>query len=341
MWMFISSLFLLLGILLTFPSVVKNERYFIVSSQEQCDSVDEGSCLTLSSFAASTSNYFQLNSYITELILYPGNHTLYSMLAIASVNQLWLYSNTSRFSDTNIVCINHTARFEFTNITRIHISDVNFLGCGGNRAESVMDFTLVNTIFDGQQKEDLGTALELVNSSLKAERTSFVSNVIGGAVVVNESTTTFLNCNFEGNHAEFGGAIHGNLSSNVSITNSTFYRNSAERCGGAIFVGSLAFQSNDSRRGMLTVLASNISDNEAEECGGGIAVFRVNISTHRTKFTNNLAKVDGGAIFSKISGIANISETDFTGNTNNATDDCGGAMHVFNSTLLILNSNFI
>ena len=118
-------------------------------------------------------------------------------------------------------------------------------------------------------------------------------------MVVNESTTTFLNCNFEGNHAEFGGAIHGNLSSNVSITNSTFYRNSAERCGGAIFVGSLAFQSNDSRRDMLTVLASNISDNEAEECGGGVAVFHVNISTHKTKFINNLAKVDGGAIFSK------------------------------------------
>ena len=95
------------------------------------------------------------------------------------------------------------------------------------------------------------------------------------------------------------------MSSNVSITNSTFYSNFAERCGGAIFVVSLAFQSNDSwtRRGMLTMLTSNISDNEAEECGGGIAVFHVNISTYKTKFINNLAKVDGGAIFSKISGI--------------------------------------
>ena len=104
------------------------------------------------------SNYFQLNSYnIIELILYQGNHDLYSMLAIASVNQLWLYSNNSRFSDTNIVCIDHTTRFEFT---RIHISDVNFLGCGGNRVESVMAFTLVNTIFDGQQKEDLKTGCQ-------------------------------------------------------------------------------------------------------------------------------------------------------------------------------------
>ena len=110
-------------------------------------------------------NYFQPNSQniITELVLYPGNHTLCSMLVMANVNQLWLYSNTSHFSDMNIVCIDRTARFEFTNITRIHISDVNFLGCGGN--------------------------------------------VIGGAVVVSESTATFLNCNFEGNHAGIGGAI--------------------------------------------------------------------------------------------------------------------------------------
>jgi predicted outer membrane repeat protein len=70
------------------------------------------------------------------------------------------------------------------------------------------------------------------------------------------------------------------------------------------------------------------------------AVFHVNISTHKTKFTNNLAKVDGGAILSNKSGIANISETNFTDNSNNAPDDCGGAMHVFNSTLMISNSNF-
>ena len=332
--MFSLSLFLLLGVHLSLSSNVKNERYFIALSQDRCEYSLEGPCLTLSSFAANISNYLQL---ITEIILYPGNHTLHSSLAITDINQLWFYSASL---SANIVCINHTARFEFTNITHIHISGVKFLECGGNRAESVTTFTLINTIFDGRRKQNLGTALELVNSTIKAERSSFVSNNDHGAVIVNESTATFLNCNFEGNDAEFGGAIYGNLSSNVSITNSTFYGNFAEQCGGAIFIGALTLESNDSRRGMLSILASNISYNKAKKCGGGVAVYHVNISTHKTKFTCNSANINGGAILSNKSSIANISETDFTGNTNNATTDCGGAMHVFNSTLLILNSNF-
>ena len=339
MFCVILSLFLLLGVLLTLPSIVKNERYFIVSSPEQCDSLDEGYCLTLSSLATklNTSNYFQLSSYITELILCQGNHALYLRFAIASVNQLWFYSNTSHSLDTNIVCIDRTARFEFTNITHIHIFNIKFLGCGGNRADSVMDFTLINTIFDGQQKKDLGTALELVNSSLKAERTSFVSNVIGGAVIVSESTATFLNCKFEGNHAELGGAIYGNLSSNISIANSTFDHNSAAKYGGAIYTGTLAIENydNDIRYGVLSIQASNFSNNKAEQYGGGVAVFRVNMSTHESRFTNNVAKSSGGALFS---GIVNISGTDFSGN--NATNYCGGAVHMNNTMVLIFNSTF-
>ena len=50
-------------------------------------------------------------------------------------------------------------------------------------------------------------ALELVNSSLTAKRSSFIYSIDGGAVIVNESNATFLNCNFEGNRAEFSGAI--------------------------------------------------------------------------------------------------------------------------------------
>ena len=109
----------------------------------------------------------------------------------------------------NIVCIKHTATFEFINITRVHISNIKFLGCGGNRVELVMHFTLINTTFDGQQMRNqyVGTALELVNSSLTAKRSSFIYSIDGGAVIVNESNATFLNCNFEGNRAEFGGAI--------------------------------------------------------------------------------------------------------------------------------------
>ena len=79
--------------------------------------------MTLSSFAANTSNYLQFN---TKLVLLPGNHTLYSQLTIKHINQLELRSSTSH---ANIVCIHHMGSFEFTSITHILISDIKFLGC--------------------------------------------------------------------------------------------------------------------------------------------------------------------------------------------------------------------
>ena len=356
MWTSVLLYNTLLGIFLTFPSIVRNERYLIVSSQDHCDSPEDPACLTLPSFAINISNYLQFN---TELVLFPGNHTLHSMLKIRHINQLWFYSNTSledRPLGTNIVCVNPTARFEFTNIVHVLVSGVKFIGCGGNLVESVADFTLNNTIFDGQ-KTLVGTALELINSTLKAERSSFIFNKhqmlfaieklngtvlfhanIGGAVIVNQSTASFLNCNFDGNRAEYGGAIYGDLTSNISIASSTFNHNSASRYGGAIFTGSLTIESNDSRCGMLSVVASNFVYNRANKSGAGVAVFHVNVCIHESKFINNRASVSGGALFSNKSNIANISKTNFSGN--DVTTDCGGAVHVFNSTLMILDVIF-
>ena len=244
MWISINMLsttfILLLGILLTFPFNIRNDRYFIVSSPDQCDSL-EAPCLTLSSLAANTGSYLQL-----ELILLPGNHTLHSKLAITHINQLCIYSNSLGM---NIVCINHAAGYEFTNIAHIFISGVKFLGCGGNRAESVMNFTLVNTIFDGQMEK-------VINSSTN------ISN-FGSAVIVSQSTVTFLNCTFNGNYAKVGGAINGDLSSSIYISNSTFYHNIADSCGGAIFAGSKTVQDNVSKSVTISIFSSSFSFNEA------------------------------------------------------------------------------
>ena len=329
----LSTTFFLLGILLTFPSNVRNERHFIVSSQDQCENL-KGLCMTLSSLVK-TANYIQFN---TELVLLPGNHILDSKLAIAHINQLRVLSNSSQALSTNIVCINPVARFEFTNISYSLITDVKFLGCGGNRADLVMNFTLINTIFDGQRKKHHESALELVNSTVKV-KSSFISN-IGGAVSVNQSNATFLNCDFNGNHAVLGGAIHGDLSSNISITNSTFYNNTAERSGGAIFAGSFTVRDSATESGMLSIVASNFSLNEAcQQFGGGVAVFHINVSIYESKFMSNVAPgANGGALFLNISSMANISRTDFSGN--NATHNCGGAVHMLKSTLMISNSTF-
>ena len=48
--------------------------------------------------------------------------------------------------------------------------------------------------------------------------------------------------------------------------------------------------------------------------------------------------MDQEPYFSNKSGIVNISGTDFSGN--NAANDCGGAVHVLKSKMLIFNSTF-
>ena len=125
--MFILSLLLLVGVI---PSNATNERLCIVSSPDliQCNNLEipHGiACVMLSSFAANTSKFLDNRNGIglgLILIFCSGNHTLHSKLIIAHINQLWIYSNTSRSLDMNIVCVDHAARFEFTNITHIHIS---------------------------------------------------------------------------------------------------------------------------------------------------------------------------------------------------------------------------
>ena len=320
-----TTLVLLLEIRLTFSSNVRSEQYLIASSPDQCDSL-EAPCMTLSSFAANTSNYLQSN---TTLVLLPGNHTLCSNLIVKHINQLWLHSNTSDSLSTTIFCINHTIRFEFTNVSGILISGAKFSGCGGNRAELVANFTLINTIFYGQQK-----ALKLVSSTVKTENSSFISNS-GGAVIVKQSTATFINCKFNGNQANNGGAIYGDVCNNISIAHSVFYLNSAASHGGAIFAQS---SPNVVRRCMLSILTSNFSHNKAHG-GGAIAAFHINVSINESNFMNNQAKSDdGGALLSDKSGTTTINGTVF--NSNNATYGCGGAVHMHKIKLLVFNNTF-
>ena len=318
-----NMLFLLfLGILVTFSSKVRSDHYLIASLLDQCDSL-ETPCVTLSSFAANTSNYLQLN---TKLVLLPGNHSLYSKLTIKHIHQLELHSSTSH---ANIVCINQTGRFEFTNISRILISDIKFLGCRGNRVESVTDFTLNNTVFDGQPED---YCFGRAHNSIKPK-------YIAGALRVTQATASIINCSFYRNYViSNGGAIKGDISSNntISIANSTFYCNTAWKFGGAIFVESRF--SNGARSGVLSIIASNFSYNEARG-GGAIVAYDMNVSINESSFMNNQANSGGGgALLSDISGVTTISGTFF--NSNSATSGCGGAARMFRIIVSIFNSTF-
>ena len=233
--MLYKTVLLVATLLNIFPHNVNNEWSHIVLSPSQfyCPQA-QASCLTLNEFAANCKHYLQNN---TEIILLSGNHSLHSKLEIAHINYLWIH--TSYSLGTTIACTSQAARFEFISIFHVLVSGVNFLGCGGNRVESVKNFILEDSSFEGQE-ENIGTALKLVNSTIEITR-SFFSNSngscwlwfrnsndrklyawIGGAVIVNQSNASFSDCCFRNNSAELGGAIFGDFTSKISINNCKF-----------------------------------------------------------------------------------------------------------------------
>jgi len=141
-----------------------------------------------------------------------------------------------------------------------------------------------------------------------------------GALAGLKNTITLSNSTFSNNAADHGGAI--NCYSNLVVTNSEFNYNyaSGDRGGGALFLR----QNGTPQRNFSGV---SFTGNTARTFGGAIynylgAGLKINGYTDpetkaviRSSFTNNVAaNNDGGCIYI-VYGVANIADTDFSGNT--------------------------
>ena len=116
----------------------------------------------------------------------------------------------------------------------IHITNLDFIGCGDNQAKQVANFLIDSTKFEG--RENSGPAFELIATSAQIVNSTFVSNrkgsyrqfaavdveyvpllghvvdgFIGGAIIATNSTIDISHTKFEGNKADFGGAIQGRI----------------------------------------------------------------------------------------------------------------------------------
>lgn len=152
----------------------------------------------------------------------------------------------------------------------------------------------------------------------------------GGAVNLARGTGyQVINCVFEDNYANFGGAIRINMGE-VLIENCTFKNNIAnESNGGAI----------DSRYADLTIKNSNFTGNTAISNGGAINDLSNSnpayLNIINCNFINNKAS-NGGGIYSQ--NPLNITDSNF----NNNRADTGNSGGVYSAkAILIQNSNFI
>ena len=280
----------------------------------------EESCLTLSTLAANISNYLNSN---TTIVFLEGNHILDSGLVVSNIDgSLTLSTNGS--GTAAIVCSENVS-LEFSNITKLQISGLEFIGCS-SKVERVDQFTLEDSRFHGGSDN---SALHLTHTNTNIVCSSLVSNTagtyqshvevleylrdnrydfyysyrptiqstsarVGGALTVTSSTVNISSNRFESNTATVGGAIFSQLGSDMTISNSTFINNSATGCsdnrchGGALFIDNGC---------TVTAHNSTFIDNTAGYGGGAISLFQGTFidSTHNV-YSSNRADVFGGAI---------------------------------------------
>ena len=128
----------------------------------------EQPCLTLSQFAANSSDYV---NFITTVVLSPGKHYLSGVNL--SVSNLDNFVMKSAILIAQIECTNNSHIY-VNQSQYIHITNLEFIGCGANQVKFVQEFMISNTKFNGQ--EVAGSALELIETTAQIIDSTFVSN---------------------------------------------------------------------------------------------------------------------------------------------------------------------
>ena len=213
--------------------------YITPSSSVPCPA---NPCMTLSQFAQNSSSWLSSN---VSLIILSGTHTLNTNLSISNIKNCFMLTNSTSDSTHYIISCQYQVSFNFEKMTELWIKGLMFIGCGSNTFSSIRNFTIENSTFQGQNNS--GTILDITQVNLTIVKCSFFSNSVGrcldifdintastisvhvgGAIFVDKSNVSIINCSFVNNSAEVGGAIystHYEFNNNISISNSTFVSN--------------------------------------------------------------------------------------------------------------------
>ena len=150
---------------------VRSEEYYIKANSTDLCTVP---CQLLDQVIANFSDLFSPNDTVT-LVFNPGTHYLSVNATIINISNL-LMSSKSENLTTRIICKNY-AWFIFEHLNNIHISNLEFIGCGGNQVVNVDYFVIHETVFRGQ--ENSGTGIELINTTAEIVNCTFSSHKNG------------------------------------------------------------------------------------------------------------------------------------------------------------------
>lgn len=169
-------------------------------------------------------------------------------------------------------------------------------------------------------------------SAVSITNTSFTNNVSsttnandpdkqGGGLALSGSTGTITNCHFSGNEADIkGGAVELSSSSAINFIDCSFENNEAEN-GGAVFIATGA--PINPGEGLTTFFNCDFDDNisqfhyaitEAFHFGGAINVLYGTVSIDSCRFEGNLTENYGGAIYF-FKGVSTVNNSTFINNS--------------------------
>ena len=241
----------------------------------------------------------------------------------------------SENSIAQIKCTTNESNIYFSELQCIHISNLEFIGCGDNQAKHVERFIIKNTIFKGQ--ENSGTALILIETNTQIVNCSFVSNKgsyyykdmyfhghIGGAIIATNSTICISQSKFNSNAAaDVGGAIFAEQYSILNISGTVFSNNHAIACGGVLHSTSNTH---------IPIEASEFHHNSPTRWAGVVYSENSNITIKTSRFQNNNFNDSGG--------ILNLCRTNITIQASEFLNNSGGVLVSYDSTITIGCSNF-
>ena len=346
--------FLLLFLLTYYADSTYSEVHYITPSLDSPCPQYASPCITLSQFAANSSD----NETNVSLLFLPGHHTLDQELLLAHGHNFSM-SKCAKDNETVFVkCISQLGRFDISEITSVSIKGLYFIGCSSNRVSQVIWLTIADSSFQGVQDES--TVLEIskvINTTIV--RSQFLNNTLQSYyndiilklyLLIHDpiefldvlyhkrntssrvlhlvfSNVSVVSCRFINNIADLGGALVAHNSS-VHIDKSTLSYNTAIY-GGAMVTSESTVDVNNS-----------IFTHNSAEVGGGVMVThnkdRVRISS--SSFSDNIAvEFIGGVMMAFGDSSFNISNSNFT---SNSAGFLGGAIYTYRDSITISNSNF-
>ena len=280
----------------------------------------------------------------------------------------------SENSTAQIKCTSDST-MNFYQSQSIHITNLEFIGCGGNQVRHAKEFVVEDAKFEGQ--ENSGTALELIETTAQIVNSTFLSNrnglfreciifvpeygcllngsayeFVGGAIIATNSTVEISQSRFEDSRADFGGAIFAEQDSILNMSGNVFVSNNAIDWGGVlasisstITIEASEFHDNNAYGGgvllsissTITIEASEFHGNNADE-GGVLFPDSSTITIEGSGFYDNYARSAGGVLYSYNYNNCNITIESNEFHGNNA--DEGGVLYSWGSTITIEASEF-